>query len=515
MILSQDQVKDIVKEIQGDNEVNRRGLVKRRHDVYNDGGKAFLIEKILKEFGKDALEEMRLTPINLLKKIVDKRAGIYRRPPRRVAENPQDQALLDYYTRELSFNELMQKANRYLVLASNCTVYFRPHMGKIKSCVVPAYQYSIVPNEVDQTIPEVFIFSSFVQEGRVAPDSAPLPATGVQSLNEQRGFKQEGDLVASNEKSSEFTAQKYLFWTAEQQFTTDKAGNLYLDPSMGEEQVFNPIKTLPVINVARDRDNEAWAPQGEDMVDLTIALQMGWTDVMTIAKHQGFSILTITSEEEPKKLTIGVNRAVWLKTSPQGPQPSIGYVQGNSPLAQYKELLTELMGLLLSTNNMDPGSIGGKAKTFTSGFHALIAAADSLEAIEADKPIMLKAEHESWNVIAKWHNWMFDVGQLDQEAAQLGKFSEQFKPVIVFSDIKPIESDDEKISRVEKLINMGLVTRKNALRMLNPEMNEETLDATLAEIDQEKAGNVAKMQEMFSQGDNNVPQDQNQEETQV
>ncbi len=515
MILTDDQTRRIVEEIQGDAEVSRRALVKRRHDIYNDGGKAFLIENILREFGRDALGEMRITPINLLKKIVDKRAGVYRKAPVRKAENPQDQALVDYYAKTLSFNELMQKANRYLALASNTVVYFRPHNGTIKACVVPAYQYSIIANPIDQTVVDAYIFSSFVQEGRVAPDSAALPATGVQSYNQQRGFAQQGDLVASNEKSSDFTAQKYMFWTDQEQFTTDKSGNRYAEPGQDDSQFQNPIGIAPVVNVARDRDNIPWAPQGEDMVDLTIALQMGWTDVMTIAKHQGFSILTITSEEEPKKLTIGVNRAVWLKTNPQGPQPSIGYVQGNSPLAQYKELLTELLGLLLTTNNMDPNAIGGKAasKNFTSGFHALIAMADSLEAIEADKPIMLSTEMQSWEIIAKWHNWMFDAGILNEEARAMGKFTEDFTVSVMFGDVTPIESEDERIARVEKLMSMGLITKKDAIRKLQPELSEDQVEAKLLDLDNEKSDNVAKMQGFF-EGGTDVSEEDSKEDDQ-
>ena len=501
MILTQEIIKQIIEEVEGDAEVNRRASIKRRHDIYKDGGRAFLVEKILREFGEDALSEMRLTPINLLKKIVDKRAGVYKRPPVRKCAIESDQALVDYYTKELSFNEVMQKANRYLCLASNTTVYFRPdHEGCIKASVVPAYQYSLVPDKYEQTEPVCYVFSGFSDAGRVSPQDAPRPATGVQSFSEQKSFKQGRDLVASQEKTLDSSDTNYIFWTDETHVTTDVNGAAYRDPSQGEEQFINPIGMMPVVNVARDRDNEAWATQGEDMVDLTIALQMGWTDVMTIAKHQGFSILTITSEEEPKKLSIGVNRAVWLKTNPSGgPQPSIGYVQGNSPLAEYKELLKELLGLLLTTNSMEPGSIGGtQSRNFTSGFHALISMADSLEAVEADKPLMLNVEHESWEIIAAWHNWMFDANLLPEEARALNKFSEEFDVNVQFADVRPLESEDERINRVKTLMDMGLLTRMDALKKLNPDLTGEQVDAKILEIDGEKQQNITKAQEMFS-----------------
>ena len=495
-----EQIQQVIEEIQTQAEVDRRALAKRRVDIYRDGGKPFLIEKILREFGPDALAEMRVTPINLLKKIVDKRAAVYKRPPTRTCKIPNDQALVDYYVEELCLNQVMQKANRYLVLSSNTAAYVRPCEGEIKIDIVPSYLYSVIANPYDRTKIEAYIFSAFTQEGQVASQDSTPPATGQEGFSEERSFRYQGDLVASREKSSDQRAEQYIFWTDSVHFTTDSNGAKYADPSQGEEQFMNPIMDMPVVNIARDRDNETWATQGEDMVDLTMSIQMGWTDLMTIAKHQGFSILTIVSEEEPKKLQIGVNRAVWLKVNPQGPQPSISYVQGQSPLAQYKELLMELLALLLTTNNMDPGSIGGQKTTqqYTSGFHALLSMADSLEAIESDKPIMLDAEKEIWEKIVLWHNWMFDTNQLEPEARALGKFSDAFDVNIQFADIKPLESEDERIARVKGLMDMGLITRMDALKKLQPELTDEMAAAKLQAIDDEKAGNVAKAQALFA-----------------
>jgi hypothetical protein len=169
-------------------------------------------------------------------------------------------------------------------------------------------------------------------------------------------------------------------------------------------------------------------------------------------------------------------------------------------LAQYKDLLMELLALLLTTNNMDPGSIGGQksgAQTFTSGFHALLSMADSLEAVESDKPVMLDAEREIWEKVVLWHNWMFDTNQLEPEARALGKFSESFDVSIQFADIKPLESEDERIARVKGLMDMGLLTRMDALKKLQPDLTDEQAAAKLQAIDEEKAGNVARAQALF------------------
>ena len=493
-MLIADDVKLIIKEIDGEAEKNRRALAKKRHDIYRDGGKAFLVEQIEREFSREALKEMRLAPVNILKKIINKRAQVYKKSPTRSAESQTDQALIDYYTDELGLNTLMQKANRAYCLQANSVIYTRPVFEPkegyycIKSDVVQPYLYSVVSDELNKSDIKAFVFNAFVEEGRVTPQQDVPSATGVQSYSKERGYKSGKDLVQSNEIDTEEKRQ-FIFWSNEQHFTTDDNGNLVLiegvDPA---EQVVNPIGMMPVVNITKDRDNEPWAIQGDDMVDLTIAIQLGWSDLLTIAKHQGFSLLTISSEEEPKKLTMGINKAIWLRTSPDGNAASMQYVQAQSPLDQYKTLLMELLGLLLTTNDMDPGSIGGanSQRSFTSGFHQLIAMSDNIEAVEADKPVFLEAEKEHWEIIKAWHNALYDANALEPEAKALGRFSEDFEVQVSFADVKPLSSEDEVITRIEKLMAQGLITRFDAMKKLWPDLKDEQVLQKIKEIDQER-----------------------------
>jgi hypothetical protein len=476
----------VIEEITGSNEVGRRALQKRRHDIYKDGGKAFLIEQILREFDQDALKEMRLAPINLLKKIINKRSAVYKKPPVRIATNESDQKLVDHYVEKLKLNQVMQKANRYYTLFSNTVIYTFPKDGEICTKVVPPYLYSLKSDEYDKTIIKSIIFNAFIED--VTPIANVPSATGAGNFSQQKGQKSLGDKVDSGETESDLSNRRFIFWTdQEHQTRTGKGELVVFDEEAGEEQFLNPIQRLPIVNAAKDRDNELWASQGEDLVDLTIAIQTGWTDILTIAKNQGFSILTIVSEEEPKKLQVGINKAVWLKAKPGGEKPSISYVQAQSPLSEYKELLMDLLGLLLSTNDMDPQSIGGSNSTrsFTSGFHALIAMSDNLEAIEADKPAMLDAERDQWDVIVKWHNYMFDVGVLNDESRALGKFKDDFEISIQYAEIKPLESEDEVLNREEKKLKLGLTTKRDALKKLYPDITEKQLDEKLIQIETE------------------------------
>lgn len=499
-ILGPADVQQIIAEIQGDDEESRRALSKRRQDIYRDGGKEFLLEQIVREFSKDAVKEMRIAPINLLKKIVNKRSSTYKNPPVRAATNEQDQVLVDFYVEELELNAKMMKAHRYFNLHSNTAIYPIPEGGKIKVLVVPPYLYSVKANPIDKTKIDTWVFNSFIEEGRITPFDDVPTATGSEGFNRQKGHKTTSkDLVESQERPSDI-GRRFIFWSDAQHFTVQTGENghakMILDPSKDETQIINPIGIAPVVNLAKDRDNEAWATQGEDLIDLTMAIQLGWTDVLTIAKNQGFSILTMISEEEPKKLTIGVNRGVWLRPLPDSKvTPSISYVQAQSPLSEYKELLSELLGLLLSTNDMNPSSISGAmtAQSATSGFHALIEAADTIEATKSDEVFLKNAELDTWEIIKRWHNLMFDMGVLDPDAAQLGKFTEEFKVSVTYREIKPIESEQEKITAVKELIQLGLITRKEAVRKLNPDLTEEEIEQKMQQLDEEKREMMSKV----------------------
>ncbi|MBK6381729.1 MAG: hypothetical protein IPF72_19535 [Chitinophagaceae bacterium] len=495
--LSLDVVRQIIEEINGQSELTRRALVKRRHDIYKDGGKHYLIEQIKREFDTDALDEMRLAPVNLLKKIINKKSTLFKKAPVRKAINPKDQVLVDYYTYELKLNTVMQKANRYYNLFSNTVIYTHPNpRGELCVEVVAPYLYSIKPNSYNQSEIDAYVFNCFTETGIVAPQQNTGSATGFQSFSQEPGYRFSQDKIASNELNNEPNNRMYMFWSDTEHFTANKDGErIILAPELGPDQFYNPIGRMPVVNLAKDRDNESWATQGEDMVDLTIAIQMGWTDLLTIAKHQGFATPVIMSEEKPQKMIFGVNKGLWLQLRQDGPTPSVSYVQPNSPLDQYKGMLLDLLALLFSTNDMDPRSVGGvsAAQNFTSGFHALIAASDNLEAVEADKPVFQEAEQDQWEIISKWHNYLFDAGLLEEEARQLGKFTDTFEINVQFAEVKPLESEDEVIDRVMKLRSEGLITKKDALKKLNPDLSEDEVMQKLADIQSEASQNYNAM----------------------
>lgn len=496
-MLTQEEINQIIVEINESEEVNRRAGFSRRQRIYEDGGKEFLIEALKKEFGPESLNEMRLAPINLLKKIVNKRSNLFKQSAIRTAQFgiESDQMLIDYYVEELDVNDSMDKAHRYFTLHANTIIYCIPKEdGNLILKVFPPYQYSAVPQDKDQTLPYSFILNRFIEEGQITKQDELSSPVGQQSFSMQRGTKKEKQLVDSNEVLNQ-EHREYIFWTNEEHFTVNEKGEQLGVAEDGS--TINPIGVMPIVNLAKDRDGKFWSTQFEDTVDISLAIMKAWTDLLTIAKHQGFSILTIISQEEPKQLKIGINKAVWLKQQLEGPQPSISYVQAASPLSEYKDLIMDLLGLMLSTADLNPKEITGSngGASFSSGFQALIETADTLEARKRDQNPLRKAEQELWQVIKRWHNYLYDQNMLSESARSLGKFSDDFGVDIQFAEVKPLESISDRINNAKELALLGLATKKDLLKIIFPELSMDSIETKLEEIKVENKANMAEVME--------------------
>ncbi len=147
----------------------------------------------------------------------------------------------------------------------------------------------------------------------------------------------------------------------------------------------------------------------------------------------------------------------------------------------------ELLGLTLSTANLNPKEIGGtaSARQFNSGFQALIESADILEARKSDMNPLRRGEQELWELLKRWHNWMFDMNILRDDARSFGKFSEDFQMSISFADVKPMESEKEVLEIIDKAIPSSARQRgghsgKRTFQAIRMEVNQELSNLKIA-----------------------------------
>ena len=487
--LTAGDVNQIIKEVTGSAEKDRRQTFRRRGRIYKDGGKDFLIAHIKEEFGDDAVKEMRLAPVNALKSWVDRKSVIYARPPIRSVKGDPDKKLMDFYVDVMGLDVIMAKSNRYFNLYSNTELYVIPKKWRGFKLpwvnVVAPFLYSVETDRTDQTEKKVIIFSSFTEKD---DDMPAKQVNRVGLIAEEKASKATDDKIESNE-ANVADDTTFIFWTEEEHFTTDNEGVVLINPLNEEDE--NPIGRIPSVTLRKEVDNEYWAMQGEDMVDMAMATQLALTDLLSIAKMQGFSIIVFTGPERPQNIEIGLNKSVWLKTEADIPAPTMEYVQASSPLTEYTQLVDRMLEIS-STTNLLPGTIFGGQSNSTSGDHELMKSAATMMEIESHKPIMRDAELEVWVLIKEWHNLLFDKNELPPDARKLGKFSEEFTPNVSYQDMKPIETMEQRIKQVDDMDKLGVLSEKDKFQRLFPDMTDDDIKAKLKEIAEDKKARIAE-----------------------
>ena len=487
--LNLDEVIDLaVQNIESDEEKSRRAYALRRQKIFRDGGREFLIESLKTEFDVDSVNEFRLCPFNFLKKIVQKKSQIYKIPPIRTSTTGigSDQDLVDFYSQELAFDVQMKKANEYFNLHSNTALYIYPQQDFLRMKIVPPHLYSIVPDPIDRTKVLVWIFNNFAQEHEVISRDDLQAATGLEGFSRDRRTSGR-DIIATQSRETD-DKRRFIIWSPLSHVTINSKGAIIsLDAEKGEEQFINPIGRSPIIHLQKDTDNEAWAEQGEDAADIALLLQRMWTDLATIIKHQGYGQMVVVSEEAPKRVTQGITKILWLRKFEGKEAPSVSFISADSRISEIKETLRDMLFLLLTTNDINPSAVGRAdgGSAFNSGIQALLEMSEAIEAMRSDQPTFRDSEKESWALIKDWHNYMFDIGVLRDDAKRMGKFSDDFDVNVTFAEMKPLETERDRLELIEKGRDLKLLTKREALKKLHPNKTDDEIDQKMVELEEE------------------------------
>lgn len=92
-------------------------------------------------------------------------------------------------------------------------------------------------------------------------------------------------------------------------------------------------------------------------------------------------------------------------------------------------------------------------------------------------------EQDFWFKFSKIQEYWSDTGKVEKKE----KFSQDFlkKFSIKFAEIKPLETEKEKYDKMKVARDLKLITKKQALKELFPNLPETQLNARLEELEEE------------------------------
>ena len=435
-------------------------------DIYEGDLARHLKNKILQEFSGDTRFDVltRVTPINILTRVVDKMAQIYTDGPTRRATingdiSDSDQELLDWYIEMIDIDNVMNASNEMFNFSNSSLLEPFVHDGMPHLRCIPSHQF--------------WVYSTDKVYG--------TRPTHVATFSEDR--------TSLADKTKE-PLDEFFFYSDEEFLIADQQGNADVQKMMAlNNPGINPFGALPFVYINQSKYNLVPLPD-IDMLKMSLIIPMLVTDLNYAVKYQAFST-TYTIDVDQGSLIKAPN-ALWDLTSkiPGEGAPQIGSIKPEVDIDQVLNLISSELSMWLNTKGIKTNAIDSMdSASFASGISKLIDEMDIIELRKKQVAIYHNAEKELWNLILKvMHPVWVRAGMVENTAM----FSPNAEVEIDFTPPIPMVSRADIIAEVEQELSAGFTTKERALKRLNPRMTDDEIQSLLEEIMQEKEDNAQR-----------------------
>jgi hypothetical protein len=472
--------KQIVTDINGDENMSRKRFELRKFDIYRNRQAGYVLERLRDEFGLKSVDNMRkVLSINILPRIIQEMASLYNCEPERHFSNAseQEEDLLERLYHRSQFDQNMRLANRYYKLHDQAFLYIVPRQGMIAPRVLSPKDVDVIPDATNPEKAYAYIMSVYNNED----DTTLIPQQGMTEGGQYYNTNTTNQTIADDSDADAFS-ERYVVWTAEYHFTMDGMGQII------GEVIPNPIGMLPFVDISLEKDFQFFVRRGNAAAEFVIDLLTQMSDLANVARLQGYSQAIVYSAEEPKDIRVGPSKVMWLKLDPNMPdaRPQFVFESPSPDLNAGLEIINVQLKMFLSSVGLDSTVVSGKneAKAFSSGVDHLLANLDKFQASKQDMDLFRNVETQAFDLMRAWSNEMqsaTDEGALDEDIRGV-QISDKVEISIKFEEPTSVQTQSEKEDSVIKRLDAGLMTKKSALMELYG-YDEDKADEELAELE--------------------------------
>ena len=496
----------VIQEIKSQENVRRKMEALKRHELYRDRIKKWVMESLSKErLNPETLQlmENRASSISLLKKVINKIARLYVGGINRdFPDSEQTTERYDQIVEFLKLDEKMKKAERYRELFKNCMVGVLPEKSsieseegsekfKLKCRVLAPWQYDVIEDQIDREVPRVVILSEFTERnhgvGNHLADPSERTPGGLTQPNYHQGNRKDEAIADSPEDSMMDDDRRFIWWNKTYHFTTDSKGGII--PELSPEDGVNPIDMMPWCNLTTDQDGEFWAQGGEDLVEGTILMNVLITDMNSIANVQGWGQPVVKGTNlAGAKIEGGPNRAIMLEyDKEEDGEPDFDIVSANPPLGEHRLNIEQYVALLLTTNNLSPSNVATNlsARDFPSGIAMLIEHSESTGSTADAEESLMHCERMLVIIVKRWLDLHFQTKSLTEAFNAVGPL-ENTDIAVKFEQLRPPVTEKEMLENLKARKELGINTMVELILKDNPDLTEEQAEQKLKEILEEK-----------------------------
>lgn len=419
-------------------------------DIYENNLTDYVLEDLRRQLNDKSYHQIkhRVSPINILPKIVDKMTNIYQSPVLRYVMdgNETDKYLLSYYSDYFDVNDTMNTVNELYNLCRTGLVYPTIKNG------IPR----LIPIRNDRAV----VYAKDPED--------PTRPTHVILINKEI----EGKRI-------------FYVWDDETFIITDSDEKIRYDlmASIRNPEGINPFGKLPFIYVNDSKFSIMPTPDIDGMRVVKLIPVM-LSDLNLAAMFQCFSVI-YTVNMDDSDFVLAPNVLINLKSDPTTDQnPSIGTIKPEVDYEQVMSLIESELSMWLGTKGIRASSVGGlSTDNFASGISKVIDEMDTYEARQKQVVVFKKAESELWDLVVNYmHPYWVSTGQIREPL-----FSQKAEIITDFAPQLPIQSRGQLARDLKDEYAAGFISRKRAVAKLNQDMTGDQIDELLAEIDQESS----------------------------
>lgn len=457
-------------EILGDENKRRKAESFRRSEVYNKRQGPFVEAKLKTEFSEETVQDMRkIYSINIAKRVTDKMAALYNDAPERTFSDDMGEPLSEEQVKgiealysEAKVNYKLGRANRVKKYQQQCILQVIPVLdrGIIDVRVLQPHQVDVIPSDSDPERAFAYVINAYDRSYNLT--GGDMVDQKIADRNDQEGKKR--DLM------------RFVWWSAEHNFITDGNGRIVQDD---QEDILNPIGTLPFIDIADEKEQEFWVRKGSSIIDFAVDFSTVICDTATINRLQGYAQGVIKSVERPKDVRVGPNQFIWLQLDPNATvQPDLQFATPNPDMQASLDLQDRLINYFLTSEGLDPKVVNSKSEgvTYSSGFERMLAMLEQFEASKEDIDQFKWIESELFKLFVLWNNHYAGASNSPMnQSLQFGQLPVDSQVNVVFFRPEMIQSKTEADQAELALLEKGLRSPVQALANIDRISEEEAM----------------------------------------
>lgn len=410
----------------------------------------------------------RIPSINVLRKAADKLSKVYSQKPVRLTNAKQDQRIMDDFNKIMEVDKVMTSANRLFNVQHMCAVepFVQDEQQRLR--VLAGHQF--LPFSDDKQNPmNMTVFIKFM--------GSELKQT-----------------VADNDKGVRNTQDKemrnvdvYHLFSDDEFLIIDSDGHIHGDKMAEHDSPWsegvNPYGVIPQVYI--NASNFELVPfVNKTALDISILIPKLLTDLNYAAQFLSHSLIW-AKNTDLDGVEIHPDTIINLGDGGEDGQPEIGTVDPSVDIEKTLQLVEFQLSGYFSSIGIKTSTVGSMMPgREASGFAKAMDEGDVTAERKVQTEVFKSFERRLWEKIAIIQDYWSSKGVVDDKRKFSKKFVETFS--VQFGEMKHLVTQAEKLEKVKTLYNdLKLMSRRQAIKELNPEFTPEQVDQYLEELEED------------------------------